>query len=174
MTESFSEEGNGSAAPLILGPSDRPLQRVGRVREDVGMTRRMVARRLGLSVAEVKRLEIKTTDFYLSLLYQLAELFDEPPDELLLRDGDPLSGMLLPRAKMVRIIKTVLGLREAAKSDRLKFLIQTLVSQFAEMEPELLTDVLAGRAAVSPDAADGSLELLLRGMPEEAFEDDDD
>ena len=60
---------NGSAAG-VRSPPAQPLHRLGEARRREGLTRREVARRLGISIREVQELEQPSSDVPLSALYR--------------------------------------------------------------------------------------------------------
>ena len=115
----------------------QPLHRIGTVRRLQGISRRTVARRLNLEVAQVKYQEQPTSDMLLSRLYEWQRALEVPVTELLVEPGDPLSPPVLERAQLVRVMKTVLSILEEAEQEPIRRMAQTLVSQLVDMMPEL-------------------------------------
>ena len=57
--------------------------------------------------------------------------------ELLVDDNEPLSPPVMKRARMVRLMKTAMAIREEAQALPLKRMAQMLVEQLIEIMPEL-------------------------------------
>ena len=124
---------NGSRVPAAF----RPLHRVGTVRRLQGISRRTVARRLNIDIAQVKHQERESSDMLLSKLYEWQKALDVPVGELLVEADDPLSAPVLKRAQLVRVMKTALALLERTENLPIQRLVQTLVDQLTEIMPEL-------------------------------------
>ena len=117
--------------------ADRPLHRLARVRRREGVSRRTVARRLKIDVAQVKSQENENADMLLSNLYQWQEVLDVPITELLVESDDPLSTPVLKRAQMVRLMKTARTILERSHQISIRRMAQTLIEQLLEVMPEL-------------------------------------
>jgi len=131
VDESRSTDRTGeSAAPTAL-------HRLGAVRRQQGISRRTVARRLGMETSQVKAQERESSDLLLSRLYQWQLLLEVPITELLVEAGDPLSEPVLKRAQLVRVMKTVLAILETSEQEPIQRMAQTLVGQLTEIMPEL-------------------------------------
>jgi transcriptional regulator with XRE-family HTH domain len=120
-----------------LPAGGRRLQRVGIVRRLQGISRRTVARRLNVDVAEIRRHEQETYDMLLSTLYDWQQVLEVPVSELLTESTDTLSLPLLQRAQLVRLMKTALAILEQADQDGVRLMAETLVDQLADIMPEL-------------------------------------
>lgn len=119
-------------------PADgRPLHRLGDVRRLQGVSRRTIARRLNVDVSIVKQQEDATTDLKLSTVYLWQQLLDVPLAELLVDDEQPLSPPVMKRARMVRLMKTVLSILERSNQSAIRRMAQNLVAQLVELMPEL-------------------------------------
>ena len=109
-------------APSVNGEvsipaTPRPLHRLAMVRRLQGISRGTLARRMNVSVTEIRRQEEETNDLPLSLLYKWQKILDVPIAELLVDSEDSLSQPLLQRAQLVRLMKTALSLLEQAESE---------------------------------------------------------
>ncbi len=114
------------------------LHRLATVRRLQGISRRTLARRMNVDVAEVRRQEDETNDLPLSVLYEWQKALDVPIAELLVESAeDALSQPLLQRAQLVRLMKTALALVEQADNDATRAMAQTLVDQLVAVMPEL-------------------------------------
>jgi transcriptional regulator with XRE-family HTH domain len=115
----------------------RPLHRLGAVRRLQGVSRRAIARRMNVDVSTVKQQEESTTDLSLSTLYRWQQLLDVPVAELLVDNEESLSAPVLKRARMVRLMKTVLSIVERSSQPSIRRMGENLVSQLVELMPEL-------------------------------------
>ncbi len=125
------------AGTVPLGESGRPLHRLAEVRRRQGVTRRTMARRLHVDVATIKRQEQPTTDLPLSTLYAWQEALEVPLAELLVETDEPLSAPVLKRARMVRLMKTAVAIRDRAQQPAIQRMAQMLIEQLLELMPEL-------------------------------------
>jgi transcriptional regulator with XRE-family HTH domain len=133
------------AVALIHLECGLPLHRLDQVRRQEHVSRRTVARHLGITVPDVKRQECKTTDLPLSVLYQWAEVLGLPVAELVEEPGDSLSTPLFNRARLVRVMKTAMTILEQTGDPQTKRLAQIMVEQLMAIMPEL-RDVSAWHA----------------------------
>jgi transcriptional regulator with XRE-family HTH domain len=115
----------------------RSLHRLGVVRRLQGISRRTVARRLNTDVSRVKAQERGNTDLLLSELYLWQKALDVPLAELLGEGEGGLDAPVLRRAQLVRIMKTVLAIRETTGQEAVRRMAQTLIDQLTELMPEL-------------------------------------
>jgi transcriptional regulator with XRE-family HTH domain len=125
-------EAGGSA------PADgKPLHRLAEVRRRQGVSRRTVARRLGVDSATVKQQELPTTDVSLSTLYAWQEVLETPVAELLTDANEPLSAPVLKRAQLLRITKTAAAILQRSHQLAVQRMAQMLIEQLCEIMPEL-------------------------------------
>jgi transcriptional regulator with XRE-family HTH domain len=125
---------NGAPVPV---PTKRPLHRLSAVRRLQGVSRRAIARRLNVDIATVKQQELETNDLPLSILYQWQDMLGVPVAELLVDSEEPLSPPIQYRARMVRVMKTVLAILERSSQVPVRRMAQNLVTQLVEVMPEL-------------------------------------
>ena len=132
---------SGTAGPEGLNvppPSDgRALHRLGTVRRLQGVSRRAIARRLNVDISIVKQQEDETSDLQLSTIYLWQQLLDVPVAELLVDNEESLSPPVLKRARMVRLMKTVLSILERSNQPAIRRMAENLVTQMVELMPEL-------------------------------------
>jgi transcriptional regulator with XRE-family HTH domain len=126
---------NGTNPRTVAAPSP-PLHRLVEVRRREGISRRAVARRLGIGIAEVKRQE-ETSDLPLSTLYEWQKVLKVPFAEILGDPADSLSPPLRQRGQLVRLMKTAMTIMQQAKRSSIKRMAETLVAQLTEIMPEL-------------------------------------
>ena len=102
------------------------------------MSLRTVSRRTGIEVKELRRQEDPSTDLSLSDLRIWQKALEVPLVDLLEDESQLLSRPVNERAKMVRIMKTVVSLSEACSTNlRTARLTTMLREQLLELMPEL-------------------------------------
>lgn len=132
-----SASGAMHGAAIRMPCANRPLHRLVAVRQQQGISRRTLARRLGMDVGEVKWQEQATSDIWLSKLYDWQQVLDVPVAELLVESEEPLSSPVLRRAQMVRLMKTVAAILERSQQVSIRRMAQMLAEQLVEVMPEL-------------------------------------
>jgi transcriptional regulator with XRE-family HTH domain len=113
------------------------LHRIAEVRQRQGVTLRNVARRLGMSLPVVRRQEQPDCDLRLSDLQRWQEVLEVPVAELLVEGEGQLSGPVLERSRMVKLMKTVAAIRERTEGQPVGRMVTMLVEQILEIMPEL-------------------------------------
>jgi transcriptional regulator with XRE-family HTH domain len=133
----YADEEGGEVDRIDPVSSTRPLHRLGEVRIREEISRRSVARFLGVGVREVKFQEQKTTDLPLSILYKWQEALKVPLVELLAEPSDALSSPLVNRARLVKLMKTAQAIVEEAKQPSVLRLARRVIGQLVAIMPEL-------------------------------------
>ncbi len=133
---SLSEPVTGQPVAVHSVPVRRRLHRLAEVRRQEGVTRRAIAGRLGLSPQEVLQQE-KESDLLLSTLYAWQEALNVPASEFLVDDETPLSTPVLKRARLLRMMKTIMSIMERSKQSSVRRLARFLAAQMVEVMPEL-------------------------------------
>jgi transcriptional regulator with XRE-family HTH domain len=113
------------------------LHRIAEVRRRQGVTLRNVARRLGMSLPVVRRQEQADCDLRLSDLHRWQEVLEVPVAELLVEGDGQLSGPVLERSRMVKLMKTAAAIRERSRGSAVDRMVEMLVEQILEIMPEL-------------------------------------
>ena len=126
-----------SSGEVRVPANHRALHRLATVRRLQGISRRTLAKRLNVDVAEIRRQEEETNDLPLSVLYEWRKVLDVPIAELLVESEDSLSQPLVQRAQLVRLMKTALAILEEADNEATRVMAQTLVDELVEVMPEL-------------------------------------
>jgi transcriptional regulator with XRE-family HTH domain len=122
-----------------LGPQmpGRALHRLAEVRQQEGVAECTIARRMGVSLREVRRQEQPDADLRLSELYRWQEALQVPATELLSEPEGELSPPVELRAMLVRVMKTARSIEAETHQESIRRLVQTLVDQILEVMPEL-------------------------------------
>lgn len=112
------------------------LHRIAKIREQQGISERTMARRLGMDVKRYRELEDPQCDLSLTQLIAIQTALEVPIGDLL-EDRQGLSRPVEERAKMLKIMKTAVALKEAKISARADRMAQMLCEQLIELMPEL-------------------------------------
>jgi transcriptional regulator with XRE-family HTH domain len=130
---------NSEVSPKVTVPAvpQRPLQRLAAVRRQQGISRRTIARRLNVEIEQVRQQEADTADLTLTTLYAWQKALDVPVSELLVEACDSLVSPILERSQLVRLMKTVLAIRDQTRQESVRRMVQTMMDQLTEMMPEL-------------------------------------
>jgi len=115
----------------------RRYHRIADVRRLQGVTLRNVSRRLGLPLAVVRRQEQEDCDLRLSDLLEWQTVLEVPVAELLVEDEGQLSGPVLQRSRMVKLMKTAAAIRERTEGTTAGRMVSMLIDQILELMPEL-------------------------------------
>jgi transcriptional regulator with XRE-family HTH domain len=127
-----------SASGEVSVPANhRGLHRLATVRRLQGISRRTLAHRMHVDVAEIRRQENENNDLPLSVLFMWQKFLDVPVAELLAESEDALSQPLMQRAQLVRLMKTAKAILEQADNETTRKMAQRLVDQLVEVMPEL-------------------------------------
>jgi len=139
MSTAHFDTTNSGVPPAVAVPTaeQRRLQRLAAVRQQQGLSRRTVARRMNVEIEQVRQQECETADLPLSTLYAWQKALEVPIAELLTEAGDSLVSPVLERSQLVRLMKTVLAIREQAKQESIRRMTQTMIEQLTEIMPEL-------------------------------------
>jgi len=143
--EDDSREMDGAVAdePPRNGERPRPhratknLHRIAEVRRQQGVTLRNVARRLGIELAVIRRQEQADCDVRVSDLLLWQQVLEVPMAELLVEGEGQLSGPVLERSRMVKLMKTAAAIRERTGGTPVGRLVEMLIDQILEIMPEL-------------------------------------
>jgi transcriptional regulator with XRE-family HTH domain len=111
--------------------------RIADVRRRQGVTLRNVARRLGMALTMIRRQEQPDYDLRLSDLQRWQQVLDVPVAELLVEGEGQLSGPVLERSRMVKLMKTAAAIRERTSGTPVGRLVGMMIGQILEIMPEL-------------------------------------
>ncbi len=117
-------------------PDGKPLHRLAEVRVQQGISERTMARRLGIDLKSYREMEDPHYDLTLSQLTKLQEALDVPIADLL-EDHHALSRPVHERAKLLKVMKTAVAMREAKINPRTDRMAQMLCEQLIDLMPEL-------------------------------------
>ncbi len=164
--------GETDAAPAMERPIRRRFQkrmhRISEVRHRQGVTLRNVARRLGLEMTVVRRQEQADCDLRLSDVMLWQEVLEVPIAELLVEADGQLSGPVLERSRMVKLMKTAAALREQTRGTPTGRIVDMLVDQILEIMPEL-KDVTPWNTVGQRRTLDDLGRTAICAVPDEVF-----
>jgi transcriptional regulator with XRE-family HTH domain len=124
-------------APLLISKRYGILHRIAEVRLQQGLSLRAIARRTGLSVRELRVQESPHSNLTLRDLHIWKDALEVPLEHLLIDRDLSVSESIQSRALLIRIMKTVILLRETMVSRRLIIILDVLRQQLVELMPEL-------------------------------------
>lgn len=160
------------AADEAGDPASRQMaarfHRIAEVRRQQGVTLRNVARRLGMSLPVVRRQERADYDLRLSDLLRWQEVLEVPVAELLVEGEGQLSGPVLQRSRMVKLMKTAAAIRERCQDPSVSRMVTMLVEQILEIMPEL-SDVTPWHAVGQRRTREELGRTARMVLPEEMF-----
>lgn len=131
-TPSAPERSAGKLRPLAKVVNNR----IALVREQQGISQRTMARRMGVDLKSYQALENPSADLRLSELMALRQALDVPMVDLL-EDTQELSRPVAERAKMIKVMKTAVALRDTPGNPRQQRMVATLCEQLCDVMPEL-------------------------------------
>ncbi|MFO0868315.1 MAG: helix-turn-helix transcriptional regulator [Pirellulales bacterium] len=123
--------------PAASSSKQRRFHRIQEIRRREGVSLRSAARNLGLDARTVREQEQSSQDLRISDLQRWQKALDVPIAELLVESEEALSGPILERARMVRLMKTAAAIQERSEGSRVGRLAQMLIEQLVEIMPEL-------------------------------------
>ncbi|MEO0529217.1 MAG: helix-turn-helix transcriptional regulator [Planctomycetota bacterium] len=131
-----AREAAGSEPPA---PAEavKPRHRLAQIRQRQGISIRSAARRMGVTMEQVRREERPDSDPTLSVLARWQVALEVPLNELLIDNDAPLSAPIIKRAKWLRLMKTVKALGELETSPAVERMAEMLEQQVTEVMPEL-------------------------------------
>ena len=144
------------------------LHRLGEVRRQEHVSRRVVSRHVRISIAEVVSQELETADMLLSDLLKWREALDVPLVELLVEPDDSLSPPLVKRAQMLRVMKTAKAIKKQTEDESVGRMADMLIGQLTEIMPEL-EEVSAWHSVGQRRKRNECGRLAEYSLPEEMF-----
>lgn len=144
------------------------MHRIAEVRQRQGVTLRNVARRLGIEMSVVRTQERPDSDLRLSDLMLWQEVLEVPIAELLVEGDGQLSGPVLERSRMVKLMKTAAAIRERTSGTPVGRIVNMLVEQILEIMPEL-ADVTPWNTVGQRRTLDDVGRTAAQSFPDELF-----
>ena len=98
----------------------------------------------------MRRHECETADLPLSVLFAWQKVLDAPVAELLVETDEALASPILQRSRLVRLMKTVFGIRAQAKQESIRRMAETMANQLVEIMPERSSTSAPARRRQTP------------------------
>ena len=115
----------------------QPLQRVAAVRRQQGISRRTLARRMNVDLSAIREQESETYDLTLSQLYAVAKAPRSSRERIVGRGRRQPRSPRHAARPTVRLMKSALAIKENAKQESIRRMVETLIEQLLEIMPEL-------------------------------------
>jgi hypothetical protein len=140
---------NGSRSDVNLGPvsgsrrcaskepMQHPLHRAAEVLQQEAVSVRTIARRMNVTVEQVRAELNPQRDLCLSDLYRWKSALNVPTADLLVHPGTGLSDSVELRASLLKAMKTVRSIQEETKNEKVSRLAARLSGQLTDLMPEL-------------------------------------
>ena len=142
------------------------LHRLTEVRRAIGVPRRVLAQRLGITVQEL-RMQEEAADLSLGRLCQWALVLNVPITDLVVERDECLAPTHLAESQATRLMKVAAKLRDRTRRRSVQRLAQTFVDQLAEILPVL--EQLAQKHPCRPGRPNRSPAGLARQLSEHVF-----
>ncbi len=113
------------------------LHRLAAARREKGMSCFNVARRIGVTVEEV-RLQEEAADLPISTLNLWAAALDMPVTDLIVEPEEFVHATHLAKSQAERLLQLAAKLRDGSRRRSIQRLAQTFLDQLAEMQPALV------------------------------------
>ena len=165
--------GGPDPTPLESTPSvnlSRIYHRIKEVRVQQGVSVRSAARKLGLSMQEVRAQENPRQNLDLAQLLAWQEILEVPLADLLVDDDAPLSMPVQQRARLLLVMKTAKSLNDSADDSSMRRLTGMLINQLVELMPEL-EDVSAWHSVGQRRTQEEIGRIAERALPDSFFSD---
>jgi transcriptional regulator with XRE-family HTH domain len=160
---------NGRPARRVdRGERKARMHRISTIRQREGVSLRSASRRMHVDIRRLRAQEDESADILLSTLYQWQQVLDVPLSELLVDSAEPLAPIVLQRARMVKVMKTVAAIRERSDSKPIARLVEMLTEQLLEIMPEL-KDVSPWHSVGQRRSANDYGRVVERRLPDDFF-----
>ncbi len=144
------------------------LHRIRTVREQQGVSLRTIARGCRMSLGQARREESPSSDLRLSTIYRWQHYLEVPVADLLVENQEPLSRPVMERARMVKLMKTIVTIRERSRDDAITRLADMLFEQAVEIMSEL-ADVQPWQSVGKRRTLDELGRIVERQIPDDFF-----
>ena len=165
---SASNTAKRQQAAAARAAAKRRMHRINTIRQREGVSLRSASRRMHVDIRSLRAQEDESNDILLSTLYKWQQVLDVPIQELLVDTAEPLTPVVLQRARMVKVMKTVAAIRERTEQKSVRRLADMLVEQLLEIMPEL-KDVSPWHSVGQRRAANEVGRAAEHRLPDEFF-----
>jgi transcriptional regulator with XRE-family HTH domain len=157
-------ESNGNSS------KGQTLHRIRDIRAQQEVTLRAMARKMHVPMREVRAQEDPTCDLPLTALYRWQQALRVPAAEILVEPGDNLSSPVNVRARLLRMMKTIVTILDKPQPERTANLLENLRNEILAVMPEI-ENIDRWHGSSSTRSADDIAAAVLRQIDEELLRD---
>ena len=148
----------------------QPLHRLREIRAQQDVTLRALSRKMHVPMREVRAQEDPACDLPLTALYRWQQALRVPAAEILVEPGDKLSSPVNIRARLLRMMKTIVTILDKPQPERTVNLLENLRNEILAVMPEI-EDIDRWHGSNSARGADDIAAAVLRPIDEELLRD---
>ena len=115
----------------------KPLHRIREIRAQHDVSLRSLARKMHVPMREIRAQEDPSCDLPLTAVYLWQQALNVPAAEILVEPDDRLSAPVNIRARLLRMMKTVITILEEPQPDRTCNLLENLKNDILAVMPEV-------------------------------------
>ncbi|HJN66272.1 MAG: helix-turn-helix domain-containing protein [Pirellulales bacterium] len=149
---------------------DRPLHRIREIRAQHDVSLRSLARKMHVPVREIRAQEDPTCDLPLTAVYRWQKALNVPAAEILVEPDDRLSTPVNIRARLLRMMKTVVTILEKDQPERTRNLLENLRTDILAVMPEV-AHIDHWHGSGGPKGSDDIAAAVLRQISDELLRD---
>ena len=147
-----------------------PLHRLREIRAQQDVTLRALSRKMHVPMREVRAQEDPTCDLPLTALYRWQQALRVPASEILVEPGDKLSSPVNIRARLLRMMKTIVTILDKPQPERTANLLENLRNEILAVMPEI-ESIDRWHGSNATRGADDIAAAVLRQIDEELLRD---
>ncbi len=148
----------------------QPLHRLREIRAQQDVTLRALSRKMHVPMREVRAQEDPACDLPLTALYRWQQALRVPAAEILVEPGDKLSSPVNVRARLLRMMTTIVTILDKPQSERTTNLLENLRNEILAVMPEI-ENIDRWHGSSSARGADDMAAAVLRQIDEELLRD---
>ena len=156
--------------PGIEAKSMQPLHRLKEIRAQQDVTLRALSRKMHVPMREVRAQEDPSCDLPLTALYRWQQALRVPAAEILVEPGDKLSSPVNIRARLLRMMKTIVTILDKPQPERTKNLLENLRNEILAVMPEI-ENIDRWHGSSNARGGDDIAAAVLRQIDEELLRD---
>ncbi|MDG2208292.1 MAG: hypothetical protein P8K78_10340 [Pirellulales bacterium] len=148
----------------------QPLHRIREIRGQQEVTLRALARKMHMPMRDVRAQEDPSCDLPLTALYRWQQALRVPASEILVEPGDKLSSPVNIRARLLRMMKTIVTILDKPQPERTANLLENLRNEILAVMPEI-ESIDRWHGSNATRGADDIAAAVLRQIDEELLRD---
>lgn len=148
----------------------QPLHRIREIRAQQEVTLRALARKMHVPMREIRAQEDPSCDLPLTALYRWQQALRVPASEILVEPGDKLSSPVNIRARLLRMMKTIITILDKPQPERTTNLLENLRNEILAVMPEI-ENIDRWHGSNATRGADDIAAAVLRQIDEELLRD---